>query len=458
MRNRELQESFYMELLNHGKINKKWFGRFIEVFSPEDLDEIGIIMYQSGHYILKKSEGLFEFALKLENEGAYEHAALAYQYCYKIDPTREEYSYKLFHFFTFNNNYRMTFKYLKEILYSKDTSLHVEALLYLYLISFIVTLPSDFSVLFEPISAEQLGTLYDGEKKSIPELLLAQDFMTVLTRFYNKDEHDPFTKESTIRTMLIRIIKHKNDFDYLLKEYSKNNPKDLLPLIQRENRLHPLLEEYGAIESLVKDILSMRETATPTVPVEPNENTFFHLVETKNYSSANELRMDSPVPLDDIFKQLLNLAILTRVHLSLSKKEKTTDIFTLIEIYVREGCGEEADRIITKYLYMKNHERYYFLISRILKLVLLSEDKDCSLLIDTIKSISRKKFKWSPELYLRRAKDAIMAREYAQANIYLEILEIYFKRSRLKNEAPKLIYESLKALYFTKIQEQNPQY
>lgn len=245
---------------------------------------------KTGIYDLWSTGDLYLYSVEELLKGHTDEAVHCYEYYYKLYPFDRMANHAMFFACIFRHDYKDIEKYLDKAIIMVDGRIqNREFCFYLYLLSFVITLPEKYRVLVESMTYEDIKMSDINKDKSLAPLrVMAYYHQNFVNMTYYLADSSVLTYGSIITSELVNQARiRQSKVSRQIRELTKNGEYGALAsLLDEEKRSHRLKPAWKAIRTLAIDIISMQESHIPSIPLKEETNDLFRMIQLKDYESA----------------------------------------------------------------------------------------------------------------------------------------------------------------------------
>ncbi len=431
-------------------------------FSKEEVRKLidggELVKLENGAYVLSNMFNIILYGKSLERQNRYEEAFACYNLAYKRDLKRSVFDEIMQHIIL--EKYQEALEYLKEIGGLEGTPYIKEYNFYLFLLSFLYILPTEFKKTVKGFKLEDLLISKENEVNGLDidavnevrTLVYKLKFKSALEKLLALAGTMPNSKEEfVLKSSIQTIINKMTDFKTgLIEAIRHNRIREVEFLTKREILAHRVDSSTKYFYLIAHDIIVMRESQQSISPIGEEENTLLKCILSKRYKRAYELSLikgrNSSIALDENYlSMLLDVARRTVALFD----ENPVDIISIIQEDFERGEKTLAEFYSKKLLNVRGLLDYEYLLTKEIELASFGEKRDftrvASILMDIIKGTLIIDY----DLYATWYLDELAKGNIEAANICIGIVREAIKKKHIEGTYEDLIkdLESMRKLY-----------
>ncbi len=294
----------------------------------EALQKAGLLLEENGTYTVTEFRTLYIYANSLIKKGDLDRAKAYFELCYRLDVNRTILLPVLENLLL--ERYALALKHLEFLKTAEGTSYTRDYDFYLYVLSFLMELPSDLVKRTKKLDTEDILVQNDNAPHTemtnrIRTLIFEQKFKKAVSLTNETFEEEIPRELAILRRASSLIAVEQDDFkESLIYNIERKNITRVAALIQRESTRHKLKKMYIYYLLIARDILDMYMTRVIPPCTFPKSDNIYELIKTKNYDIALlrnlELAEKRQIPI-----QKNHLGILLSIAADMMRRIETGD-------------------------------------------------------------------------------------------------------------------------------------
>ena len=425
-----------------------------------------------GEYELVSIDDLYNYGLILLSKDESTKALYCFDRCIELAPNHLPSLYQKLYFYLQKQEYQQLYKILDKLRENIDLKTQSSYNLYLFLLSYITELPSNYQEQVLSMSKFDLTikTEYTDLEKTITEniynakLSKARYYLNIL----NENEPSNGIERNIINELLSRAIENeKRISNKLLSLVKEERYRDIEIILEKKikTRKCKQSDEYCLLLSrIIQKILRTKEIPS-ILNTNLNTKNFYHAIDDNNFELAEKLNNEYLKTInqdnDTLFSILLrkinqlindinnikneeiineenieqvnldkNNNGLTKKDLSVSTEKQEYINFTDILIELLNNNIEKFNELLKKYLIQNDMQEYEYLIVNLNKLSIIENDRTFIKPIKILTEIDKKIYQFDISLYIKEYYSSISLNNLEVAKIYLDIISRYSQESK----------------------------
>ena len=387
-----------------------------------------------GHYELTHCSSLLIYSNYLLDMSKTEEAIIALKRCLKIDPINKIVYSKLIYTYIRCHKYDQALEYFK-FLYQDESNRKINNI-YLYLLSFLTDLPSEykeiaFNMTKDDFDVSKVKALCNNSKlynQAFSSIYYGKYLKAIYKLSMIKDDNKDNHLNDAIMIKLLYLVINKNKKNYKKMETLIEEKKydELWNYLNNILLNRPLSHLEETIYSMVLHYFKMN--ALKEVPQKKNnqngdDNYFLTAVLNCDYEYAYmlyqeyEASKDGAIPKNNLF-----LPLLEEILKEKDKIRKMDDYIKKIITNIKMSNLDETIPLMKEFLEYSNNSNHLYLVICYAKISLLKQDSEFKILETILKKLKSPYFKIELNDYINLYKDALRNGEYEISQVYLDII------------------------------------
>lgn len=325
-----------------------------------------------------------------------------------------------------------------------DIEIQKENNLYLYLLSYIKELPSEYRERVLNIKSEDLLLKSDNDKykditiqnKIIISIMRAK--FNEAKELIEQSKELENKKEKELLLLLVKLanaeeIKVRTKIEWLVKN---KQYEILVDYLTKRNRMRKLSLYESYVYAITRTILRIKETNKIPRVLDENPENFKKAIMGYNFKMALLFnRKDMAIKYEES-KYIISLLLIeinnlidsilkeAREKIELERRTSISNIKKIKEELIK-GNIELSLNLIKEYLKNKNNEDYLYLIEKLIKISLLKKDLTYKKVLDVLEAINNSNYTFDIKYFYSEFHNHINRNEFSLAEIYLDIIKYY---------------------------------
>ncbi|MBQ2873463.1 MAG: hypothetical protein IJE89_05640 [Bacilli bacterium] len=353
---------------------------------------------------------------------------------------------ELLNSFLLENNIQKVYEIFKLLDQTDNLELKKENNLYLYLLSFIDEVPSEYINRVRSIKYEDL--LINSDSCRYTEISVQNRIRMSIFRakfHQTKEMIENTSKDDFVngieRELILTLVRMANEKEIILRkriEYLTKNKKyeELVSYLENRNRIRKLNLYEAYIYAITASIIRIMKTNKIPKVLDQNPDDIKKAIMGYNFQMALIFnRRDIALKYEDS-KYVINL-LLVEINKLIdniirdakqkieAEKSKITTILKKIDEELLKGNIEEATDRIKEYLKYINKENYLYLIENLIKVSILNNDSSYHETISFLNSMNSSNYQFDMKYFYSQFHNSINRNKLDIAEIYLNIIKHY---------------------------------